>query len=357
MSLLLSLLACTPPADLPEGEVLVADAERSEVVGKGLLLTLTEANGEPTYGALLDSDGTVRWRRSLGGRVLRVRTPRTGEGVLVLLDRQDDDPGRIQRETFDGRLLSVTEAPEAHHDVLELADGRLAWLEHVEGVSPLPANPEAPISTDIVMVGPEGGRGEPAFSFFEDYSVDPYWVCDHMEKGQRIPGHHQWTHSNSIVQAPGRDDELGVLSRNLDGLVWFDLDSGAIHDQLGGEQGTVDLGGEAFDHPHMSHAPDADTVLLFDNRLHTKEDSRVVEVAVDREAGTAEVVWSYDHPDIGNVGFLGDARRLPGGNTLIAWTDERRLTEVTPEGDIVWELRIDGIKYIGRVELWDGPLP
>lgn len=357
MLLALLLAACTPSDDLPEAELLVEDASRSEVVGKGLLLTITESTGGPSYPVLLDSDGRVRWRRESSDRVLRVRAPRTGEGVLLLLDQQGATPGRVQRETFDGRLLSVTEATDAHHDVLELADGRIAWLEHVEGVTSLPKDPDAPISTDAVMAAFEGGKGEPLFHFLEDYPRDPFWTCDHMRLGQRIPGHYQWTHSNSLVQAPGRDGELGVLSRNLDGLVWFDLDSGAFLEQLGGEEGTFDVGSEQLDHPHMSHAPSSDTVLVFDNRLHSREDSRVVEWAMDRDAGTAEIVWSYTHPEIGNVGFLGDARRLPGGNTLISWTDERRLTEVTPEGDIVWELLVDNIKYVGRVELWEGKLP
>jgi hypothetical protein len=226
----------------------------------------------------------------------------------------------------------------------------------VQGLSPRPADPDAAISTDVVMVAEEGGQGVPVFSFFDDYVVDPYWVCDHMKKGQRIRDHYQWTHSNSLVQAPGREGELGVLSRNLDGLVWFDLDTGAMQEQLGGDHGTFAMD-TSFDHPHMSHAPTADSVLVFDNRLHSREDSRVVEVVMDRDAGTADVVWSYDHPEVDNIGYLGDARRLPGGNTLVAYTDERRLTEVTPEGDIVWELLVGGIKHIGRVELWEGELP
>ena len=207
------------------------------------------------------------------------------------------------------------------------------------------------------MVADEGGTAEPVFSFFEDYVLEPFWTCDHMRKGQRIRDHYQWTHSNSLVQRPEHPNELGVLSRNLDGLVWFDLTSGEMQDQLGGLAGTFASEDPLFDHPHMSHAPTANRVLVFDNRLHSREASRIVEVALDPDTGTSEVVWSYTHPEIGNVGFLGDARRLPGGNTLVAWSDERRLTEVTPEGDIVWEVLVADIKHLGRAELWDAPLP
>ncbi len=361
MSLVLLLLACKAPVDAePEGRVLVVDEGRSEVAGKGILMTVSEETGEPGYPMLIDSEGAVRWVRDLPGKVLRVRasTPRDGDDtVLVILDAYDGEPGAVQRETFDGRVLSYTAAPQAHHDVMELADGRLAWLEHTEGVYSLPVEEDAPISTDMVMVGPEGGEGQAVFDFFRDYPVAPWWVCDHMKKGQRIPGYYQWSHSNSLVQDPGRPDELGVMVRNFDGLVWFDLATGTFRDQLGGLQSTIDFGLEAFDHPHMSHSPAPDRYLVFDNRLHTKEASRILEVAVDRDAGSAEIVWAWTHPEIGMIGFLGDARRLPGGNTLIAWSNERRLTEVTPEGEVVWELLVDGIKYIGRVQLWEGELP
>ena len=359
--LLLLPFACRPPAVAePERHVLVVDQERSEVAGKGLLMTVSEGAGEPSYPTLIDSEGGIRWVRRLPGKVLRVRasTPRDGrDTVLVLLDAYDGEPGAVQRETFDGRVLSVTPAPDAHHDVLELADGRLAWLEHTEGIAPLPADPEAPISTDKVMVGPEGGEGEAVFDFFRDYPEDPWWVCDHMKKGQRIPGYYQWSHSNSLVQDPGRPDELGVMVRNFDGLMWFDLETGTFQDQLGGLRSTIDFGPEGFDHAHMSHSPSPGRYLVFDNRLHSKEASRVLEVEVDRDEGVAEIVWAWTHPEIGTVGFLGDVRRLPGGNTLIAWADEGRLTEVTPEGEVVWELLVDGVRYIGRVQLWEGQLP
>ena len=83
----------------------------------------------------------------------------------------------------------------------------------------------------------------------------------------------------------------------------------------------------------------ADRVLMFDNHLHQGERSvsRVIEVAFDPSNGTATTMWEFTQPNLGFTPWMGDARRLPGGNTLVAFTLTGRLYEVTPQGEVVWE--------------------
>ena len=70
--------------------------------------------------------------------------------------------------------------------------------------------------------------------------------------------------------------------------------------------------------------------------------SRAVEYELDREAGTVRQVWSYD---LGiYTSSTGDADRLANGNTLITAAGTRtpgadmRVVEVTPAGEVVWEV-------------------
>jgi outer membrane protein assembly factor BamB len=56
------------------------------------------------------------------------------------------------------------------------------------------------------------------------------------------------------------------------------------------------------------------------------------EGAVREVDGTGKVVWEYT-----GVTNVGDALRLPGGNTLIGCGTQKRAIEVTPAGKIVWE--------------------
>ena len=78
-------------------------------------------------------------------------------------------------------------------------------------------------------------------------------------------------------------------------------------------------------------------------RPHT----RVVEYALDTAAGTASVAWSHTPPVSGGeqpwyAWFMGSARRVADGHTLIGWSAETRAlaTEVAADGDELWRLRL-----------------
>jgi hypothetical protein len=53
-------------------------------------------------------------------------------------------------------------------------------------------------------------------------------------------------------------------------------------------------------------------------------------------------MWKYVIPDRQNWPVR-DANRLPNGSTLITGTTE--IVEVTPEGEIVWRLRLQGASF------------
>jgi hypothetical protein len=51
-------------------------------------------------------------------------------------------------------------------------------------------------------------------------------------------------------------------------------------------------------------------------------------------------VWSYERPAAEQefVRFLGDAKKLDNGNVLIVWSSIGEIAEVTPDGDVVWQI-------------------
>jgi hypothetical protein len=63
--------------------------------------------------------------------------------------------------------------------------------------------------------------------------------------------------------------------------------------------------------------------------------ARVIEVD-----SIGRLMWAYVHSDIP---WAHTARRLPNGNTLISATDDNRVIEVNPRGDVTWEMT--GISY------------
>jgi arylsulfate sulfotransferase len=126
-------------------------------------------------------------------------------------------------------------------------------------------------------------------------------------------------------------------------------------------------------HQHDCSVTPAGTVLCFDNGNHRAQPferavppeenfSRAVEFAVDEANGSVRQVWRYGDADGERLfaGFQGGAFRLPQtGNTFITYggicslagkpanepngADIRaRLIEVTPDNDVVLDLRIGG---------------
>lgn len=126
-------------------------------------------------------------------------------------------------------------------------------------------------------------------------------------------------HANSVVPDNG---QALVTVRELDALVWLDLDTGLATDVL-----TAD-----FDAPHEAQPVGEGHLLLFDN-LGRWPRSQAVEI--DHRG---REVWAWDGGDQPIASrTVGSVQRLPGGNTLVVSSNQGRATEVTPEGEVVWD--------------------
>jgi hypothetical protein len=207
-----------------------------------------------------------------------------------------------------------------------------------------------------VRVGDGSGDGEVVLSFFDDRGP-PFVPCSHgLLPDERLGVDvYEWTHANSLVWLPERD-RLIVGARLIDAALALDRRTGEVAWQLGGVQATLALADPqtASSHGHFSDAWDGG-LLVYDNGSHREPRvSRVVEYAIDEGAGTAEAVWVQDDVDQRFVAFLGDARRLPGGDVLIASGEAGTLDEVTRDGRLVWRLSLPPDVVVGRT--WHLPL-
>ncbi len=132
-----------------------------------------------------------------------------------------------------------------------------------------------------------------------------------------------WTHANAVSRLDNGNTLVSLRNFNLTVEV----------DPAGEVVWSYDWTGLGGDDPH-------DPELLPDNRLlvalqHT---SRAA-VEIDRDTG--DVLWEAILPDLRTAR---DADRLPNGNTLIQAVikeeDESTVLEVTPAGEIVWQLKL-----------------
>ncbi|MFA7288112.1 MAG: aryl-sulfate sulfotransferase [Melioribacteraceae bacterium] len=80
---------------------------------------------------------------------------------------------------------------------------------------------------------------------------------------------------------------------------------------------------------------------IFDNgNFHSPNISRAVEYLIDEAKKTATLVWEYKDTKKYYTSWMGNAQRLPNGNTLICWADGSlpKVSEVSPSGEKVYQL-------------------
>ncbi|MBN2104723.1 carbohydrate binding domain-containing protein [bacterium] len=170
-----------------------------------------------------------------------------------------------------------------------------------------------------------------------------------------------YVHLNSV--AIDYDSNYVISSRNLSEVTKIDRETGEIIWRLGGVNNQFD---HINDDIMISYQHDARPVrgkpnhyLIFDNGWwRSPHFSRAVEYLLDTSDMTAEVVWQYRYIPDRAVSGMGSSQRLPGGNTLIDWPQNRtQICEVTPDGNIVFELFSSGhSNYRCRRFDWHGQM-
>jgi len=158
-----------------------------------------------------------------------------------------------------------------------------------------------------------------------------------------------WTHTNAIQELPEnkwydagdtrfRPGNILQCTRQLDTISIVDRESGDVVWSYTGDYN----GGMSGQHePHMIEEglPGAGNIIVFDNGTSPYKDlahcgcSYVLEI----NPSDNSLVWVYENGHFFFARFTANCQRLPNGNTLILESLCRRLFEVTPEKEIVWE--------------------
>jgi uncharacterized protein (UPF0248 family) len=137
-----------------------------------------------------------------------------------------------------------------------------------------------------------------------------------------------WAQGNSVEELPNGD--ILASFRPTSTVVRISRESGKIIWKLG----SPTVAGQ--------HAPTMlanGNVLIFDNGVHRLDDSMPYSRVIEINPVTNEIVWKYQDKPAWNFFSprMGNAQRLPNGNTLITESAFGRFFEVTKDGEIVWE--------------------
>lgn len=350
---------CTPPmlartgdlpAGLPEGEV-SAPGGGPETPAFLALPVLTDGGrramvfetrtGAPVWHWTLPASATNE------SPIYRLAFRRDGRGVLLNVHDEDDGWGGLFRVDWDGSWTFL-QVPGASRDFTELPDGTIAVLasEVRETESGLVIRGDR-----LIELSPGGERVE-VWNMFDDFPHD--WGETVVLEPQGPRPFTEWAHANGLTFDAASGDYVISLP-DVGRIVRVERASGALVWALGDDGGDFDtrgVPGRAVEMPHSVQLLDDDRLLVF-NRRGPSTCSSVLELELDVERGQATRAWEHASDDCLFVGFLGEGRRLPDGDTVVDWSSAGRLDIVGPEGTLRWRLALDlgaGFGFVDHAE-------
>jgi hypothetical protein len=284
---------------------------------------------DQTWTVILNRAGRTVW--ALPTQAFRITmAPRVAaDGASLLLDQNSFwyifDAGaasQVLRVDLLGNEIELFDTPGLHHPFTELPDGTIAWGA-ADGMT-----------ETIELLDP---------STLEQRTL---WSCYgfHQQIGAIQP-----CSANTLNWSQPRDSYL-ISFFSTDSVVEVDATSGESLRWFGHLPGSYAFDPEdsAFYWQHGTNFTDAGTLLLSTLNGEPGDETHAREYELDDDAQILRQVWAFGEGE-GIYGYeMGEAWRLPNGNTMHNMGTAQRLREITPTGDVVWDLSWSRGSYIGR---------
>ena len=291
---------------------------------------------------ILDADGTVVWAYQIDSNVTGAVMSFDGTHMWINSDAVPGGLSDVHYVTMDGLTDNDDSSQFAgqNHQLTVLPDETVAFDAYgVDGCDDIKLrSPNGTVTTLVNSETAHGGTGRchvnnVQYSQLDDTLVFSDLNCNCITKVSRTTGSTVWVLGGGIG---------GVVS-SFSGGSWE-----------GGQHGIDILGLNdflIFNNNAISDVADGTLLGGSDNG------SLAIEVLTDPTAGTATQSWSYTaSPGIQND-VMGDVQRLPNGNTIIAFSTQNEIQEVSPSGNVLQTLTFgSAIGYIQkRATLYGAP--
>lgn len=151
-------------------------------------------------------------------------------------------------------------------------------------------------------------------------------------------------HINSINYDGEDTDTFLISARQTHAVYSIDRHTGDINWTLGGENSDFEMTGDSyFAWQHDAQRAEDGTIRILDNSSEPpiREESRVVWLELDEEAGTASVAEQVDPPTPRVAPNRANAQRLDSGELLVGWGGEPYLTKYNEQGETVIDVHHD----------------
>jgi hypothetical protein len=293
------------------------------------------------WALLLDRQARVVWAHpSPNSRM--IMHPRVGVHEDALLIDHNSywgsfDGGvnsEILEMKIDGTLLHEWETPGLHHAYTQLPSGNIVYGAYEGAWS---------YEEQIIVIDVNGDT-EVHFDCGD-------WLDSIGEFGE-------YCGSNTVTYHEPTD-RLMVSWFSFDTIIEIDMATDEVVRWFGHVNGTYDFDppSSAFWYQHGGYITDAGTLITSTHVTADNTELVVREYEIDDANETLHQIWTVGQGEELTGNEMGEAHRLPGGNTLHNFGTNAHLREYAPDGTVTWEIDWEIEQTVGRsapvlVDLW-----
>lgn len=234
-----------------------------------------------------------------------------------------------------------------HHDIIINQKGQLVGLNtdtRMYDLSFLGGKKQQPLVGDAITAFSTDGTPIWEWSVWSVFEPEKTLYRIQPERWEPVYGGDaaDWFHANALFQ--DKDGGYLISLRNSNQIIKVNETTKKV-DWILGKNGTLSIPTDAqFIGQHAITVTPKGTYLLFDNGNNGTEKadhSRILEFEVDTTTQKANLIWKYDFTPQLSTPRTGYCERLPNGNTIAACGEANQIVEITPEGKIAWQMKMN----------------
>jgi len=353
------LRTAPPPPDLPQATILASDPTLWDTTAP-YLITSMNAVGDSRYGVwwvfVMDRDGDIVWAQRGEEDWVSRHVSVSHDGTRLLVDRNTAwtlfDGGAastILELSLDGTVHHTYTTPGLHHPFVPLPDGALAWgardgrSETIESVDRSGVQTHIWDCESLHGIRPTGGGSN------GDGVVTP----DNNKNDKENNDTPSYCGSNALWWHAESDHFLFSFW-STETIVEVDRPTGELVRSFGHYEGSWDFSppGTAFWWQHGATFTDAGTLLVSSKNASGGDETIVREYTLDADKRRLVSIWSFGQGRGIYGAFMGEAHRLPSGNTLHTYGSGGHMAEATADGEVAWEADWGHDQHNGRTTVW-----
>lgn len=318
-------------------------AVRFQTTGSTDAVVMLQLFSPTGYNGLVavDGEGNVVWYWPTVGAPLGMTRRANGDFVVLDVTRglsEVTPSGRTVAE-----LAQDLTTRQMHHDVIAGRGDTLLFIAYDDRV----VNGRTIRGDAIWAWVPETGASFRRWTAWDHFSPS-------VDSGPRSGS--EWMHANALALGPRGNVTMSVHFWNQ--VISITPDWTGIEWRLGGVNATIPVrSADRFSGQHSAREISPNHVLLFDNGLERGGPSRPIELALDGDSAHAAWQWLSAPPNF--AAFIGSARRMANGHTMVGFGMSPGLAgstgpieeyEVDASGVVAWHMIVTGPLTCYRAE-------